>query len=361
MLFIDKYNIDTLSDVHYNHKYYDLIDSLADNNEIPHMIITGNLGIGKKSLVNYYIKKKYKLDKIKTNMRSLAIKCSNKEIDFHFLCSNYHYLLDPSKYGVYDKQILQYLLHDILKYRPINMVSFHLIVIDNADKLTIEAQQSLRRTLEKLIVNCRFIFLTNSNTSMIEPIRSRSLIIKLAAPNKDQIIEILNKILNAEQIKFSNQTLYRIASSVNYNLKECINLCQLLSTIKIDLTDCKVVSEHLYLSDNCFIITNLLLKNAKIDIDMSDLILELRQLIQSMLIECIDPIYTVKKIFLYLFDYFSSRNNDIICQHLIKYTNQYINGIKNCNKPIYYIEGYCLNVYNLLYTLTLDIDTPRSH
>ncbi len=54
--------------------------------------------------------------------------------------SNYHYVIEPSKYGVYDKQIIQYILNDILTYRPINKTDYHLIVVNNADKLTIETK-----------------------------------------------------------------------------------------------------------------------------------------------------------------------------------------------------------------------------
>ena len=147
MLFIDKYSVESEEDIVFNKDAYRLIKLLAKNDTIPHIMIKGEQGVGKKSIVNYYIKEKFGLDKIKTNLKTIGIKCSNKEIDFNFMYSNYHYLIEPSKYGVYDKQIIQFLLNDILKYKPINKTSYHLIIVNNADRLTVEAQQSLRRTL----------------------------------------------------------------------------------------------------------------------------------------------------------------------------------------------------------------------
>jgi len=346
MLFIDKYSVNTDEDVKFNHGAYKLVKLLSRNESIPHMIVLGDQGIGKKSLINYYIKEKYKLNKIKTNLKNIAIKCSNKEINFNFMYSNYHYLIEPSKYGVYDKQIIQFLLNDILKYKPINKTNYHLIVVNNADRLTIEAQQSLRRTLEKFIHNCRFIFLVNSNNSMIDPIRSRCLLIKLNHPTVRESCDILEGIAKNEGIPCTRESIMRLIDC-NQNLKEAINRMQLLSTLKIDLTDAKAVQEYLYLNDNCFIVVRLLLENAHRDINISDLIREIRQLVQDMLTECIDPILIIKRIFYFVMEHLNNLNQEQMLCHVIRLTNRSINGIKCCNKPIYYIEGFCLQIYEL--------------
>lgn len=344
MLFIDKYNIDSEKDIIFNHDNYQLMKLLSKNDTIPHITVTGESGSGKKSIVNYYIKEKFGLEKIKTNLKNITIKCSNKEIEFSFMYSNYHYLIEPSKYGVYDKQIIQYILEDILKYRPINKTNYHLIVVNNADRLTIEAQQSLRRTLEKFIYNCRFIFLVNSNNSMIDPIRSRCLIVKLNSPTKQEILQILTKITKIETINSNPETLMTI---VNYtsNLKEAINQLQLLSTFQMNLTDNKQIAQHLYLKDNCYVIAHVLIKNSGRDIDISDLIIDIRKQVQELLTECVDPILVIKRIFRHLFECITS---DQICNKMIQYTNQYIKYVKQCNKPIYAIEGFCIQIYDML-------------
>ena len=348
MLFIDKYNISNLEDLVFNHDVYDLVSLIAKNNSIPHIILSGDAGVGKKSLVNFYIKNKFSLDRVKTSPKNISIKCSNKEIDFTFMYSNYHYLIEPSKYGVYDKQIIQFMLNEILKYRPINKTEYHLIVVNNADKLTVEAQQSLRRTLEKFINNCRFVFIVNCNNSMIDPIRSRCLSIKLNAPNREQIATVLNKIATSEQISISKENLNSLIEYNDYNLKESINQLQLLNTFKVNLMEPKIIARKLFQNDNCYIIARYLLENAGKDIVISDLINGLRKMTQELLIECVDPIIIIKRIFKHLFDYTSGLNSDRLSCKLVDAANHYINGLKHCNKPIYYIEGFCLQVYGHL-------------
>lgn len=345
MLFIDKYNVEKAEDLVFNHATYELATLIAKNSSIPHIIVSGDAGVGKKSLVNYYIKQKFGLEQVKTSPKNISIKCSNKEIDFTFMYSNYHYLIEPSKYGVYDKQIIQYMLNDILKYRPINKTDYHLIVVNNADKLTVEAQQSLRRTLEKFINNCRFIFIVNCNSNMIDPIRSRCLSVKLNSPNRDQIMTVLKKITTAESIQFSTENLESLIDYNDGNLKESINQLQLLSTFKVNLMEPKIIARRLFQNDNCFIIARYLLENAGRQIVIADLIRDLRKMTQELLIECVDPINVIKKIFRHLFNYTSGLNNDALSCKLVGTANHYINGLKHCNKPIYYIEGFCLQVY----------------
>lgn len=348
MLFIDKYTVLDESMITFNHDNYRLAKLLSQNPSIPHLIVSGNSGVGKKSLVNYFIKEKYNLPRVKTNPKTQTIRCSNKEIDFSFMFSNYHYVIEPSKYGVYDKQIIQYILNDILTYRPINKTDYHLIVVNNADKLTIEAQQSLRRTLEKFMLNSRFIFIVNNNSAMIEPIRSRCLTIKLDSPTKAQIKDVIKNICTCEGIVISDNNLNSLADYNDSNLKNTINQLQLLHTFKVNLTEPRAVARNLFQNDNCYIIARLLLENAGRQVQISDLIREIRKLSQELLIECIDSISILKRIFRHLFDYTANLNNDDLSCKLVWATNHYINGLKNCNKPIYYIEGFCLQVYSYL-------------
>lgn len=358
MLYIDKYNVNNMNDVKFNANAYNTVKTIATNSLIPHLIISGEHGCGKKSLANFYIREKYNIDHIKTNMKPIEFKYSNKKIKFNIIYSIYHYLIDPSKHGVYDKQIIQYTLNDILKYRPINKINYHIIIIDNADRLTIESQQSLRRTLEKFVENCRFIFLSNNNNSMIEPIRSRCITIKLNLPSNKEIFNILENICQNEHIEYSPLALNKIISN-NQNLKHCINNLQLLTTQKIDIKNVTNVFNFLHDNDKCSLITRLLIQNINLNINISDLVIEIRKIIQSMLTECYDPIWIVKRIFNYFYNHLNNTNNNSIIPELIKITNQRIYELKNCNKPIYSIEGLCLNIYSAIYQSTITTNTPK--
>ena len=79
---------------------------------------------------------------------------------------------------------------------------FHeVVVIHEADKLSKQAQQGLRRTMEKYMNNLRLIFCCESTGKIMSPIRSRCLLIRIAAPSIEQV--------NANVIKETFKALAR--------------------------------------------------------------------------------------------------------------------------------------------------------
>ena len=61
------------------------------------------------------------------------------------------------------------------------------VVIHEADSLTRDAQAALRRTMEKYMSNMRLILCANSTSKLIAPIRSRCLLMRVAAPSEDEV------------------------------------------------------------------------------------------------------------------------------------------------------------------------------
>lgn len=64
------------------------------------------------------------------------------------------------------------------------------ILLVEADKLTREAQQALRRTMEKYVVSCRLILCCQSTSRVLPAIRSRCLAIRVAAPTVDEVLSL---------------------------------------------------------------------------------------------------------------------------------------------------------------------------
>jgi replication factor C subunit 3/5 len=65
------------------------------------------------------------------------------------------------------------------------------VVICEADCLTKDAQHALRRTMEKYVATCRIILVANTISRVIPAIRSRCLGVRVGAPTKEEIINIL--------------------------------------------------------------------------------------------------------------------------------------------------------------------------
>jgi replication factor C subunit 3/5 len=97
------------------------------------------------------------------------------------------------------------------------------VVINEADNLTREAQSALRRTMEKYSPNLRLILVANSSTKILAPIRSRCLLVRVAAPTKDEIVAVLNGVVQAENLgKVAPGVLEGIATESKRNLRRAL-------------------------------------------------------------------------------------------------------------------------------------------
>lgn len=62
-----------------------------------------------------------------------------------------------------------------------------MVVINEADSLSRDAQAALRRTMEKYMTNLRIILCANSTSRLIAPIKSRCLLVRVAAPTTEEV------------------------------------------------------------------------------------------------------------------------------------------------------------------------------
>ena len=67
------------------------------------------------------------------------------------------------------------------------MLSSSVVVINEADSLSRDAQAALRRTMEKYMANMRLILCANSTSKLIAPIKSRCLLMRVAAPDEEEV------------------------------------------------------------------------------------------------------------------------------------------------------------------------------
>jgi replication factor C subunit 3/5 len=99
---------------------------------------------------------------------------------------------------------------------------FKVVVINEADHLTRDAQAALRRTMEKYSPNLRLILLANSTANIIAPIRSRTLLVRVAAPTEKEIVQVLNAVAKKEKFQPVQPLYERIAKDSNRNLRKAL-------------------------------------------------------------------------------------------------------------------------------------------
>ena len=232
ILWMDKYKPKSLEDLTFHPNQTKLLQSLADNSEFPHLIFYGPDGAGKKTRVHCFLSKVYGEGIYKMNTINKELKIKSKSISYMVTSSNYHLEFCPSDVGNNDKFIISHVIKETSSFSQLDAESqknFKVIVLLEADKMTKEAQSALRRTMEKYSENCRIIMIVNDLASIIDPIRSRCFALRIPAPNKDEIKNILKSIKKSENVDINDKELESITEKYGKNVRECITCLQMTS------------------------------------------------------------------------------------------------------------------------------------
>jgi replication factor C subunit 3/5 len=122
---------------------------------------------------------------------------SNQVIESNIISSMYHLDITPSESGQQDKLIIQSLLKEIASTHQLDPKAqrpFKVVVINEVDQLSKEAQAALRRTMEKYVAKCRLILVCENMGKVLAPLRSRCLMIRVPSPSTDEIERLLTNI-----------------------------------------------------------------------------------------------------------------------------------------------------------------------
>ncbi len=112
---------------------------------------------------------------------------------------------------------------------------FKIIFLDEADSLTPEAQNALRRTMENYSSVTRFILSCNYSSKLIEPIQSRCALFRFRRISKEAIKKRLENILKQEKISSTDEGLNSILYVAEGDMRRAINLLQSAAALgKVD-------------------------------------------------------------------------------------------------------------------------------
>lgn len=164
------------------------------------------------------------MEKIKIDARVFQT-TSNRKLEFNIVASVYHLEITPSDVGNYDRVVVQELLKEVAQTQQVDLNArqrFKVVVINEADHLTRDAQAALRRTMEKYSPNLRLILLANSTANIIAPIRSRTLLVRVAAPTEVEICDVLRDAGKKERWPDSEILNQRIAKESGRNLRKAL-------------------------------------------------------------------------------------------------------------------------------------------
>ncbi|CAK1354190.1 Replication factor C subunit 5 [Cercospora beticola] len=225
-LLVDKHRPRTLETLTYHPDLSERLRALANSGDFPHLLIYGPSGAGKKTRITATLRALYGpgVEKIKIDSRVFQT-TSNRKLEFNIVSSNYHLEITPADVGNYDRVVVQDLLKEVAQTQQVDLSAkqrFKVVVINEADQLTRDAQAALRRTMEKYSPNLRLILLANSTSNIIAPIRSRCLLVRVSAPTEAEICEVLAKVGKDERYTSCEPLEKKIARESKRNLRRAL-------------------------------------------------------------------------------------------------------------------------------------------
>jgi len=231
MFFIHKYSPKTCHDIEFNKEEIRKIDIMCKDPAFPNMIVYGPPGSGKKTIINFILKKLYgdSVDNLKET--TYAIPNGNSTSKLTFKQSNYHIVIEP-KNNAFDRHLIQGVTKEYAKRNPISIIAhnkpFKVIIIDNVDNLSYYAQTSLRRTMERYSGVCRFIMCCRNLSKVIDPLRSRCQLFRIKKPPNHDVIRIILDVANQEGISIDFEKCSNIIEKSGGNVKKVLWSLQML-------------------------------------------------------------------------------------------------------------------------------------
>ncbi|VFQ61620.1 unnamed protein product [Cuscuta campestris] len=231
MLWVDKYRPKTLDKITVHEDIAQNLKKLVTEQDCPHLLFYGPSGSGKKTLIMALLRQIFgaSSDKVKAENKVWKIDAGSRTIDVELttLSSTHHVELSPGDAGFQDRYVVQEVIKDMAKNRSIDTKGkkgFKVLVLNEVDNLSREAQHSLRRTMEKYSTSCRLILCCNSSSKVTEAVRSRCLNVRINAPKEGEIVKVLEFIAKKEGLQLPSGFAVRVAEKSRRSLRRAILL-----------------------------------------------------------------------------------------------------------------------------------------
>jgi len=124
-------------------------------------------------------------------------------------------------------QTVREIIKDFARSRAVGEgTPFKVLILDECDNMTNDAQQALRRTMEKYASTCRFVLIANYQRAIIEPIQSRCSVFRFSQFPEDVVIGQVESIAKAEKVRCDDDGLKEIARHAEGDMRRAINIAE---------------------------------------------------------------------------------------------------------------------------------------
>lgn len=148
-----------------------------------------------------------------------------------------HNFLDLNASDERGIDVIRSKVKEFARTKSLGALPFKLIFLDEADALTTEAQNALRRTMENYTNTARFIISCNYSSKIIEPIQSRCAVFRFKPLNPDHVEKQLSKIAAKENLKINKGALKAAADLAEGDMRKAINILQAAATTKTEISE----------------------------------------------------------------------------------------------------------------------------
>ena len=212
-LLVEKYRPTNIGNYVGNENIKSTISQYLGQNDIQNLLFYGPAGTGKTTLAKLIVK--------------------NLDCDYLYINASDERGIDTIRDKVSG-------FASTMSFKPIKV-----IILDEADFLTIQAQASLRNVIETFSRSTRFIMTCNFIERIIDPLQSRCQTLKIIPPNKLDVINHLVKITQKENIECSVSDLETITNNSYPDVRKMLNTIQ-VSTVnnQLNLDTTSIVSSN---------------------------------------------------------------------------------------------------------------------
>jgi DNA polymerase III delta prime subunit len=216
-LWVERYRPRTLEEYVGNDHLKEKVGDYLKNGEVPHLLFFGKAGTGKTTLAKLIVN---------------SINCD-------------YIIINAS-----DENNVDTVRNKVKNFAStIGFKDSKIVILDEFDYMTPNAQAILRNLMETFSRHCRFILTCNYVEKVISPIRSRTQEFQIVPPTKKDVAIQISQILSKENIRFEPKDLVPIIDAGYPDIRKIINTCQLNSSkgvLKIDtnsVTDSDIKSK----------------------------------------------------------------------------------------------------------------------
>ena len=206
-LFVEKYRPSTLDNYIGNQHLKSKVKHYLESGDLPHLLLYGKAGTGKTTLAKLLVK--------------------NIDCDYLYINASDENNVETVRTKVKDFA------------STIGFKDMKVIILDECDYITPNAQAALRNLMETFSKHCRFILTCNYVERIIDPIQSRCQSFQIIPPSRNEVAKHLHKILVKENIMDTPEDIKILVESGYPDIRRVINSAQrnvVNGKLKLDTT-----------------------------------------------------------------------------------------------------------------------------